>query len=111
MFSILKRFIPSAIKDKLKDYIYKVIGFLSSILESAAKRYTTYHIRPIKTSGIKLESQEFDYSNFAIAMQGPLLLKNNFTLETLKLYKKYFQNALIILSTWEGEDEDSNIPF
>lgn len=36
----------------------------------------------------------------AIIVQGPYLEKENFTLETLRIYRKNFPNSLIILSTW-----------
>jgi hypothetical protein len=39
----------------------------------------------------------------AIIIQGPLNLKDDFTLETVRLYKKIFQGAHIILSTWSDE--------
>jgi hypothetical protein len=38
----------------------------------------------------------------SIIIQGPILLKDNFTYTTALLYKKYFTNAVIIISTWEG---------
>ena len=36
----------------------------------------------------------------AIVMQGPLILEENFTVESLKLYKQHFPNAILIFSTW-----------
>ena len=37
----------------------------------------------------------------AIVMQGPIITKDNFTFETLSLYRKRYPNVLIILSTWD----------
>jgi hypothetical protein len=37
---------------------------------------------------------------FAIVLQGPLLEEDDFTIETIKLYRKLFPLAIIILSTW-----------
>ena len=39
-------------------------------------------------------------------MQGPLLLENDFTYQTIKLYQALFKDAVIILSTWEDENAD-----
>lgn len=39
-----------------------------------------------------------------IVIQGPIDKNNDFTLETAKLYKKHFENTVIILSTWKNED-------
>ncbi|MDC0273006.1 WavE lipopolysaccharide synthesis family protein [bacterium] len=42
----------------------------------------------------------------SIVMQGPIIEKNDFTLETLKLYKKRYPNISIILSTWDNYEKD-----
>ena len=41
-----------------------------------------------------------EYS-FCIVMQGPVITESNFTVETLKIYRKNFAKAILILSTWE----------
>jgi len=61
-------------------------------------------------NGRPVTANDFSYpaktstNNQAIVMQGPLLLQDNFTFETLKLYSKLIYPKLIILSTWENED-------
>jgi hypothetical protein len=37
----------------------------------------------------------------AIVMQGPIIIKDNFTFETLSLYKKRYPKVLLVLSTWD----------
>ena len=37
---------------------------------------------------------------FAIVIQGPIIVDNDFTIETIKLYRHNFPNAILILSTW-----------
>lgn len=89
----------------MTQYRYKIIDFLVGIGERIASRYLTIHIRPMYSEKVIVDPGDIrDYSEYAIVIQGPILSKNNFTLETARLYKKYFPNALIILSTWEGED-------
>ena len=39
--------------------------------------------------------------NVAIVMQGPIILKDKFTLETLQIYRKRLPEVQIILSTWD----------
>ena len=69
--------------------------------------YITFHIRPKRSSDTDVCSDSLNiYPKVAIIIQGPLLKKNNFTIETVKLYKKIFSNYLIILSTWEDEDQE-----
>ena len=41
----------------------------------------------------------------AIIIQGPVVYKQNFTLDTVKLYHHNFPNVRIILSVWEDETE------
>jgi hypothetical protein len=38
----------------------------------------------------------------AIILQGPIIYKDNFTLESLKLYRSFYPEAIIVLSTWNG---------
>lgn len=74
--------------------------------ESSKQVFTTYHIRPMKASRVKTVSDQLrKLPGYAIVMQGPMVTKYNFTLETLRLYKKHFAGAILILSTWKGEDE------
>ena len=48
-------------------------------------------------------------SGTALVMQGPILLSNDFTFETLKLYRKIFPRTRLILSTWEDENAEELI--
>lgn len=43
-------------------------------------------------------------SDVAIVIQGPIWKKDDFTLKTIKLYKRIFTDAKIILSTWDNEE-------
>lgn len=42
---------------------------------------------------------------YGIIIQGQLIKRNDFTKETVRIYKKIFPMATIIISTWVGEDE------
>ena len=50
-----------------------------------------------------------DVSSFndkvSIVMQGPIIEKQEFTLETLKLYRKRYPNVKLILSTWDNYEK------
>ena len=41
-----------------------------------------------------------DYSDVAVVMQGPLDIRDNFTFETLRIYKYFFPGIKLFLSTW-----------
>ena len=41
----------------------------------------------------------------SIIIQGPICRKEDFTLNSVKLYNHLFPSAKVILSTWKNEDE------
>jgi WavE lipopolysaccharide synthesis len=74
---------------------------------SKDQEYVTYHIRPKKACDIKTVSfGDERVEKFAIVMQGPLIERDAFTEESLKIYKQHFPRALLILSTWHGVPND-----
>jgi tetratricopeptide (TPR) repeat protein len=78
----------------------------TSVLEAemATKSFITYHIRPTQSSSYGLISDYLPKEKIAIVIQGPLLTFENFTLETVKLYKRIFPFCKLIVSTWADED-------
>lgn len=91
----------------MKKSRYAVVAWFLRPLEFFLGRFITFHTRPMYAAGVILDPEEIigDYSDYAIVMQGGLVTDYDFTLETLRLYKRYYPGALLILSTWEGEDE------
>lgn len=83
-------------------------GLLRDLLEAVEddeKAFVTYHSRPMNSSSVGNQSDEVkNQRRLAIVIQGPIISKNDFTLETVKIYKKHFSIAFIILSTWSDED-------
>ncbi len=79
-----------------------------TLYEKFSHKFFTYHTRPKSADTMDLwPNLPKNFPSTAIVIQGPLLLENDFTLETVKLYKKIFPLAKIILSTWNGEDENT----
>lgn len=66
-------------------------------------KFFTVHYRPVLPNGLGANIDLSFNKKCAIILQGPVVYKDNFTLETVKLYKKIYPNCLIILSTWESE--------
>lgn len=65
----------------------------------------TFHTRPLYASGVTHISHPLvEQPSCAIVLQGPILHTEHFTLETVRLYKKIYPWARIVVSTWEGED-------
>jgi hypothetical protein len=90
---------------RVSNSIYESLGFLQS---HTANYFLTYHLRPKRSAQIHTNSaREVPPNQLAIIVQGPLKIEDNFTVETIKLYKQIFKGARIILSTWESEDQSS----
>lgn len=76
-----------------------------ALYEKITGKFLTFHRRPMYAKDvITTPIAGSDYSNCAIVLQGPLLKSHHFTLETVRIYKKHFPQALIVISTWNNED-------
>ncbi len=79
-----------------------MISACVSLMEITTKTFITYHIRPQSAEKHEyISGRDYVYPHSAIVIQGPVVVKNDFTLETIRRYKKYFPQAIIILSTWD----------
>ncbi len=93
-----------------KSFAKKILNYkdlIISAVENVLSSYITYHLKPKFSLNYNLQADTLkSYSKVAIIIQGPLLKRDNFTLNTVKIYKKIFSNYQIILSTWEDEDKN-----
>lgn len=79
---------------------------LCAHLETQGRSALTYHLRPLWADAIGLKPERgVGYHEMAIVLQGPLLHAHAFTVETVRLYRKLFAGAAIVVSTWQGESE------
>ena len=82
----------------------KLSSLIFSPIESLKDSFATYHLRPRRAANIGTRADALiSEPKTAIVIQGGLAEQHDFTLETIRLYKKHFPNAILILSTWEGE--------
>lgn len=80
--------------------------------EKAGRELVTIHLRPIQACFHGLNTDAASLSaDFAIVIQGPLLHESNFTLESVRLYRRLYPYAGIIVSTWEEEPDTAIIAF
>jgi hypothetical protein len=72
------------------------------------KNYLFLVVRPksIFDSGFQAISLSTHISSTTIVMQGPILSSDNFTLESIYLYRAMFPRTQIILATWSDEASD-----
>ena len=67
--------------------------------------YWTYHDRPKAAAEVGTWSErELACEGAAIVMQGPILARDDFTIETLKLYKRDYPSAHLIYSSWKDTE-------
>lgn len=68
--------------------------------------FTTFHQRPKFTRQIGTwRDSALPNEPAAIVMQGPVATQDDFTLETLKLYRQHMPGVRLILSTWNDTPE------
>lgn len=85
----------------------RMLKNLIQTMEKNEKSFVTYHFRPMQAENINSRIDVIrNKKKLAIVLQGPVLRDNDFTLETVKLYKKHFPQAIIVLSTWKEESPE-----
>ena len=68
--------------------------------------FCTYENKPVYSKDYMALSDPFAQRNdIAIMMQGPLKKEWDFTVETIKMYRKNFAGCKIVVSTWDNEDK------
>lgn len=68
-------------------------------------RYVTFFEYPFDICNCGLESKFILNKEVGIVIQGPVIGKDDFTINTIKLYMKTMRGAHIILSTWDDVPE------
>jgi len=99
IYKASRLFLPQSLKNKGFRFIFNII-------KKSKTNFVTYHSWPKHAEDIGIWSDQLVHSpRIAIVLQGPLKKEDDFTLETIKLYKKSFNEAIIILSTWDDENK------
>lgn len=83
-----------------------IIKYLIKIFECKSDYYFSLHSRFKKFDAITVEKYYNYYSDlnkdYGIIMQGPIVLDDDFTFNTLKLYRYLYPHINLVLSTWEN---------
>ena len=83
-------------------YVFKDnIGLVSAFHLNS---FFSFHLRPKFEKDIIIKNIKNKHKDIAILIQGPIQKQDNFTLETIKIYKKIFPSILIVLSSWKSDD-------
>lgn len=71
-------------------------------IEKALGEFVTLHTRPISTvDNWAMPDVEAQLGKVCFVLQGPIAEENDFTVETVALYRKIFPTVLVIVSTWQ----------
>lgn len=90
-----------------RDSIRGLQDFLSDLREEKDGDFITWRARPVFAAAIGTRSDPFlGGAGTAIVLQGPLMLRHRFTLQSVLLYRQHYPEADIIVSTWKGESAD-----
>jgi len=91
---------------------YKLLDPFANKMEDLTGWFITFHARPIYARDIHIQPDETTVQpKIAILLQGNFVSQHNFTAETIKIYRKYFPQALIIVSAWEDDLSGPRTPF
>lgn len=92
--------------DKFQDFVIYTVN-----KRSKSKFFFSHHKRPVKASDVPIEyiwdTDNVDFSDVAIVIQGPIVSERDFTYQTVLLYKKFYRNINIIVSTWDDSDTNA----
>ncbi len=100
-FSFIKKDLNKKIE--YQSIVKKETGF---IIDFTKENFLTYHLRPKNSQNFYSESTCSISEKIAIIIQGPIQNKFDFLKNTLEIYKRIFKNSIIIISTWENEDQN-----
>lgn len=94
---------------KLLDSKGKFLYIFSNSFNKVFDYYLPYNVIP-KVPNIKsCIFTKNSFSDVAVLLQGPLEKQDNFTLNTVRLYKKIYPGIVIIISTWANQDKKNII--
>jgi hypothetical protein len=82
----------------------EVLRIARRVLSRRGPGFITTHARPKRAAAVGTWSDPLaEPPRFAVVVQGPVVIDDDFTLETVHLYRKLFAPHPVVVSTWEGE--------
>ena len=91
---------------KAGEKIDKAILIMKRVMDiDITGQFRTYYDRPKYADEIGIFSEKKLRYKTAVVIQGPIKKEDDFTLETVRLYKKLYSECILILSTWNSEKE------
>ena len=84
----------------------KRIGLKGSYLAKlyTGDEYLLISSFPKRVDELMVKGTKRDFSDVAIILQGPIIIRDDFTLNSIRMYKKYYNGIRVIISTWKDAD-------
>lgn len=102
MFRILKQYQDDGVPGNgLKDISTKFARGMSTFIDS---RFQDVKVQVWDRREFEMPVYEID--DTAIVIQGPIQYMDNYTITTARLYREWYPNAPIVISTWKNEATD-----
>lgn len=92
----------------MEDMSCNLLMPFAEAVEMKSNCFVTYNLYPKETKNQNnwLYYASTNAKKFCIVIQGPILKKYDFTLETVRYYGKIYPDVLVIVSTWETENQE-----
>lgn len=88
-------------------FVFECMNAICEESCSSLEGIVTYNVRPSNSDQIyELKIEQRKLPKTFIILQGPIMVKGNFTIETILMYKKTMPQAHIVVSTWDDADAD-----
>lgn len=99
---------PDEIKELIREAdkkVNKTILIMKRVMKiDVSGQLRTYYDRPRYADEVGIFSEKALKYKTAIVMQGPIKKEDDFTLETIRLYKRLYPDCILVLSTWRNEE-------
>lgn len=93
----------------LKPFVKKYRQFFAENVNKGMeddKFWSSTYFLPFDLNSIPVTDLKSN-DKFAIILQGPIMMDNDFTCMTIKYYQRQYANAKIVVSTWSDEPAES----
>ncbi len=102
--TLLYRFLSILVR---KGYDQPLLGCVVKAIDDNSKNFLRYKLYPkeFESFGSTFSLSAMKKGEFAILLQGPIEHKDNYTKNSILLYKNLYPNAIIIISTWDNTEK------
>lgn len=84
-----------------RKIVKRIFSYIIEKHNNVSDEYASYMLRPKKANNFVQKRITNLSDKVGVILQGPILEVDDFTIESIKLYKKTLSNSIIIVSTWD----------